>query len=72
MNTTRTFKTQLPNDVQLVIYRKCKHNQFEYESIWFGGSANFSGSEHDFVIAGHGYHYVDIDKYTRRVIKDYS
>ena len=55
---------QIPDDAVSVGYRKV--GEFEYAQVFESKSANFSGTEEEFVQAGHGYNYVQLDKYRRR------
>ena len=57
---------QLPNDAQAVGYKQTK--PFHHEQVFYSPSLGFTGTEREFVAAGHGYAYVQIDAYTRRVI----
>ena len=56
---------QLPGDVVSKGYRRSKKNRFEHEQIFYSPSLNFEGSEQDFVDAGYGYSFTQLDKYTR-------
>lgn len=57
---------QLPNDVVSVGYKEVR--PFHHEQVFQSDSAGFTGTEQEFVAAGHGYEYVQIDAYTRRVV----
>lgn len=57
---------QLPNDVQLMGYKQTK--PYHYEPVYKSISADFIGTESDFVNTGNGYYYLQIDKYTRRTL----
>lgn len=61
-----TLNAQLPNDAQLIGYKQVK--PFHYEPVYKSISADFIGTESDFVKTGKGYYYLQIDKYTRREI----
>lgn len=54
---------QLPNDVINCGYVKTK--PFQFEQIFFSPSLNFKGTENEFVNAGHGYKYIQLDKHKR-------
>jgi hypothetical protein len=62
------MRIQLPNDVVAVGYKEVR--PYHYEQIFRSESAGFTGSEREFVEAGHGYEYVEIDAYTRLVGSD--
>ena len=57
---------QLPNDVQNEGYRQT--GSFQWEQIFSSKSNNFVGTEKEFIKAGLGYEYIELDKYTRRVV----
>lgn len=57
---------QLPNDVQAVGYREVR--PYHYEQVFKSSSCDFTGTEKEFLKAGHGYAYVQLDKFTRRVM----
>ncbi len=59
--------TQLPNDAVSVGYKTI--GRFQYEQVFRSESANFEGTEYEFLEAGHAYAYVQIDKYTRVVVE---
>ena len=58
---------QLPNDALSQGYRLVK--PFHYEQVFSSKSANFTGTENEFIANGNGYEYIQLDKFTRRVIK---
>lgn len=60
---------QLPDDVVAKGYREVR--PFHHEQLFHSPSADFTGTESEFVKAGLGYSYVQIDKSTRRVVEDY-
>ena len=62
------MRIQLPNDVVAVGYKEVR--PYCHEQIFQSSSAGFTGSEREFVEAGHGYEYVQIDAYTRLVGSD--
>lgn len=55
---------QLPNDVVAVGYKEVR--PFHHEQVFQSNSVGFTGTEREFVAAGHGYEYVQIDAHTRR------
>ena len=61
------YLIQLPNDVSISGYRRI--NSYTFETLFFSPSHNFVGTEEEFVKAGFGYKYIQIDRYTRRVIE---
>lgn len=58
---------QLPDDVIAKGY--VKKGRFEHEQVFYSPSKNFTGTEKQFVEAGHGYRYRQIDKHTRAIVK---
>ncbi len=60
------MQVQLPNDAVSVGYTQTR--PFHFEQVFESESAAFKGTERQFVEAGHGYAYIQIDPYTRRVI----
>ena len=54
---------QLPNDVQSIGYKEVK--PFHHEQVFSSLSTGFTGTEREFVLAGHAYAYRQIDKNTR-------
>lgn len=54
---------QLPNDVVSVGYKEVR--PFHHEQVFRSEEAGFTGTEEEFVKAGHGYRYVESDKFTR-------
>ncbi len=56
----------LPDDAVSIGYTKV--SQFEFAQVFRSQSKNFEGTEAQFLEAGHAYQYVQIDKYTRRVV----
>ena len=53
----------IPNDAISTGYKqKCT---FNFEQVFYSKSANFTGTEREFVQAGHGYQYIAIDQFTR-------
>lgn len=57
---------QLPDDVVSVGYKKT--SPFEFSQVFHSPSLDFTGTEAEFLKAGHAYKYVQIDAYTRRTI----
>jgi len=57
---------QLPYDIQLIGYKLSK--PFHYVPVYRSLSADFIGSEEDFIRTGRGYYYLQVDKFTRRTI----
>ena len=58
---------QLPDDVVEIGYREVK--PFHFEQVFRSNSANFEGTEKEFLANGHGYAYIQVDAYTRAVFK---
>lgn len=54
---------QLPNDVTPAGYKEVK--PFQHEQLFHSVSAKFTGTEREFVKAGHGYVYRQIGSGTR-------
>lgn len=57
---------ELPNDVKEAGY-KCVR-PYHYEQVYRSESVKFTGTVREFLASGYAYEYVDIDKYTRKVI----
>lgn len=57
---------QLPNDAQLTGLKQVK--PYDWQQVFSSQSANFIGTEKDFLNAGHAYAYVQTSKFTRAVI----
>lgn len=57
---------QIPNDAVSVGYKEVR--PYCYEQVFQSSIAAFTGTEREFVAAGHGYEYVQVDAHTRRVI----
>ena len=57
---------QLPGDAASVGYAQVR--PFHYEQVFRSEIAGFTGTESEFVKAGHGYAYVQVDQFTRRVV----
>ena len=58
---------QLPNDAVTAGYKKM--NSFEFAQVFHSPSCNFTGTEIEFVRAGHGYAYVQLDPHKRVVVQ---
>ena len=56
----------LPDDAVTAGYAKI--SEFQFAQVFRSQSKNFEGTEAQFLEAGHAYQYVQIDKYTRRVV----
>ena len=54
---------QLPNDAVSMGYKQVQ--PFQFEQVFRSVSADFIGTEREFLENGHAYKYVQIDKYTR-------
>ena len=58
---------QMPNDVKSVGYKETR--PFHHEQVFQSETEGFTGTEREFLNAGKAYEYVQLDKYTRRIIK---
>lgn len=56
---------QIPDDAISQGWRETR--PLQYEQVFSSVSANFTGTERQFIAAGHGYTYSVIDKHTRLV-----
>ena len=54
---------QLPNDVQAKGYVQTR--PYHHEQVFYSPSLDFTGTEQDFLKAGHAYAYIQTDKHTR-------
>lgn len=54
---------QLPDDARAAGYRQTR--PYHYEQLFSSAKAGMTGTEAEFVAAGHGYRYVQIDQHTR-------
>lgn len=54
---------QLPNDVVSVGYKQTR--PYHFEQVFRSQSKDFTGTELEFVKAGHAYQYIQLDKHTR-------
>lgn len=59
---------QLPNDVKSVGYKQTK--PFHHEQVFRSKSKNFEGTEIEFLEAGHGWAYLQIDNCSRIIISN--
>jgi len=59
----KTMPIQLPNDAIAVGYKEVR--PYQHEQVFNSESAGFVGTEREFVQAGHGYAYVQLDAHTR-------
>lgn len=57
---------QIPDDAVPVGYKEVR--QYHHEQVFQSSEAGFIGTEREFVAAGHGYEYVQIDAQTRRCL----
>lgn len=57
---------QLPDDSVSVGYKEVR--PYQYEQVFKSESAGFTGTELEFVRAGHGYAYAQTDAHTRTLI----
>lgn len=55
---------QLPNDAVSVGYKETR--PFHHEQVFSSASAQFIGTEREFVKAGHAYQFTQVDQFTRR------
>ena len=61
---------QLPDDAVSVGYREVR--PYHFEQVFSSESADFTGTEREFIQNGHAYGYIQIDEYTRHVLKTCS
>lgn len=54
---------QLPNDVVSVGYKEVR--PYQHEQVFQSNSAGFTGTEREFVAAGHGYAYTTLGAHAR-------
>ena len=59
---------QIPDDAVSVGYKETR--PFHAEQVFYSAKAEFTGTEKEFVAAGHGYAYWEIGRFTRRVIRE--
>lgn len=55
---------QIPDDAVAVGYKEVR--PYQHEQVFQSKSAGFIGTEREFVAAGHGYEYVQMDAHARR------
>lgn len=55
---------QLPNDAVALGYKETR--PYHHEQVFQSESAGFIGTEREFMVAGHGYEYAQVDAHTRR------
>jgi len=69
MQTLRPLKAgiQLPDDVKAKGYKQVR--PYHWEQVFYSPSLQFEGTEEDFIQAGHGYRFRDIDKFRRLIIQ---
>ena len=58
------MSTQLPNDAVSCGYKEVR--PFHFEQVFHSQSIGFTGTEQEFVVAGHAYNFVQLDAFTRR------
>lgn len=54
---------QLPDDVVSIGYKKV--SSFQFAQVFYSDSLNFTGTEQEFIDAGHAYKFVKIDENRR-------
>ena len=59
---------QLPDDAKLVGY--VRTGPYSFESVYTSQAAGMTGTEQEFLAAGHAYAYVQVDQHTRRLVTD--
>ena len=57
---------QLPNDAQANGYKETR--PFQWEQVFTSQSAGFTGTEREFLAAGHAYAYIQTGPFTRLAI----
>lgn len=57
---------QLPDDAVSEGYKEVR--PYHHEQVFRSNSAEFTGTEREYVVAGLGYEYVQVDAYTRRCL----
>lgn len=60
------MRIQLPNDAVSVGYKQVR--PFHHEQVFSSASTKFTGTEREFVAAGHGYAYQTIGDHVRVVV----
>ena len=61
------MSVQLPNDAVSCGYKETR--PFHFEQVFRSQSACFTGTEQEFVAAGHAYNFIQLDDFTRRVVQ---
>ena len=54
---------QLPDDAESVGYREVR--PYHFEQVFRSKTARFTGTQREFLVAGHAYAYVQTGKFTR-------
>jgi len=62
----RDVYIQLPDDVKIISQRMMPN--YQIETIYHSDRCNFTGTEQEFIKAGHGYKYIQINKFERRLV----
>ena len=57
---------QLPDDVKII--KQYILPNYQVETVYWSNDCNFTGTEQDFVTAGHGYKYIQINRFERRLV----
>jgi hypothetical protein len=57
---------QLPDDVVAKGYVEIR--PFHHKQVFYSRSVGFTGTEEQFVRAGFGYQYAQVDKFTRQIL----
>ena len=60
---SQPYLIALPNDAESIGYKETA--PFQWEQVFISQSSGFTGTESEFPKAGHGYAYIQIDKFTR-------
>lgn len=60
---SQLYLIALPNDAESIGYQET--SPFQWEQVFSSQSASFTGTEKEFLKAGHAYAYIQIDKFTR-------
>ena len=58
---------QLPDDAQAAGYKQTR--PFHHEQVFYSPRADFTGTEREFLQAGHAYAYVQTDAHTRVTVQ---
>ena len=59
---------QLPNDAQANGYKETR--PFQWEQVFTSQSAGFTGTEREFLAAGHAYAYLQTGPFTRLIVTE--